>query len=308
MIPYEVTLCYKGGDARKFEPPAMTPELWALLSAAAWAVDSILVRKGSAYSNASTAAFISFLVNVAALIPLVLWHYSTAQIFHPGNLYFAASGVIQPAMVRVMFYMGIMRLGVSRAGPLRGIAPLFTLALAFFTLGERPGLSVYWGALMTVAGIWLVSYERPGEQKWRKIDLLFPLGAAVLASISQNIRKLGLNVTGEPLLASTVSITTSFFCLVGSLAVSGGCRSLKFRGGCLPYYLSAAIFALFGQFFTFRALHKGDLSVVSPIINTTPLFILAFTALFLRGEEKINKLVLLGVLLIVGGIALITGR
>jgi uncharacterized membrane protein len=286
----------------------MSGETWALFSAAAWAVDSILVRKGSVYSNASTAAFVSFLVNVAALLPLVFFYYPREQIFQPANLYFVASGVIQPAMVRVMFYMAIMRLGVSRAGPLRGTAPLFTVALAFFTLGERPGGWVYFGALLTVAGTWMVSYERPGEKAWRKIDLLFPLGAAMLASVSQNIRKLGLITTGAPLLASTVSITTSFMCLTGSLAVSGGFRSLKFRGGCLPYYGSAAIFALFGQFFTFRALHAGDLSVVSPIINTTPLFIILFTATFLRGEEKITRIVVVGAVLIVAGIGMITGR
>jgi uncharacterized membrane protein len=286
----------------------MSGEIWALCSAAAWAVDSILVRKGSKFSNASTAAFISFLVNVAALVPLVLYHYSLEQIFHPANLYFVASGVIQPAMVRVMFYMAIMRLGVSRAGPLRGTAPLFTLALAFFTLGERPVGLVYLGALLTVAGTWLVSYERPGEAKWRKVDLMFPLGAAMLASVSQNIRKLGLNITGAPLLASTVSITTSFLCLTGSLAASGGFHSLKLHGGCLPYYGSAAVFALFGQFFTFRALHLGELSVVSPIINTTPLFVLVFTALFLRSEERITRTIVIGALLIVAGIAMITGR
>lgn len=286
----------------------MSGEIWALLSAAAWAVDSILVRKGTIYSNATTAAFVSFSVNVAALLPLVSYYYSAEQIFHPANLHFVASGVIQPAMVRVMFYTGIVRLGVSRAGPLRGTAPLFTLALAFFMLRERPGLLVYLGALLTVAGTWMVSYERPGETKWRKFDLVFPLGAAMLASVSQNIRKLGLIATGEPLLASTVSITTSFACLTGSLAVSGGFRSLKFSGGCLPYYGSAAVFALFGQFFTFRALHVGELSVVSPIINTTPLFIILFTALFLRGEEKVNTLVVLGSIMLVAGIAVITGR
>jgi uncharacterized membrane protein len=286
----------------------MSGEIWAILSAATWAVDSILVRKGTAYSNASTAAFISFLVNVAALVPLVLYHYSFAEIFQPGNLYFVASGVIQPAMVRVMFYMAIIRLGVSRAGPVRGVAPLFTVALAFFTLGERPGAVVYLGAVLTVVGTWMVSYERPGEKAWRKIDLLFPLGAALLASVSQNIRKLGLNITAAPLLASTVSITTSFICLTGSLALSGGFNSLKIRGGCLPYYGSAAIFALFGQFFTFRALHVGELSVVSPIINTTPLFIILFTAVFLRTEEKITRIVVIGALLIVGGVAMITGR
>ncbi|MGZ9188320.1 MAG: EamA family transporter, partial [Candidatus Binatia bacterium] len=170
----------------------MSGEIWALLSAAAWAVDSILVRKGTAFSNASTAAFISFLVSVVFLVPFIFAQFPAEKIFHSANWYFVASGVIQPAMVRVLFYMGIIRLGVSRAGPLRGTAPLFTMALAFFVLSERPGPFVYAGALLTVLGTWLVSYRRVGEAKWRTVDILFPLGAALLASVSQNIRKLGL--------------------------------------------------------------------------------------------------------------------
>ena len=51
-------------------------------------------------------------------------------------------------------------LGVSRAGPLRGTAPLFTMALAFFVFSERPGPFVYAGAILTVLGTWLVSYRR----------------------------------------------------------------------------------------------------------------------------------------------------
>jgi drug/metabolite transporter (DMT)-like permease len=47
---------------------------------------------------------------------------------------------------------------------------------------------------------------------------------------------------------------------------------------------------------------------VSPIINTTPLFVIGLTALFLRGEEKITKNVVIGVVLLVAGIALITAR
>lgn len=286
----------------------MTSEIWALLSAAAWAVDAILVRKGTAHSNPSTAAFISFLVSVAVLVPYVLFQYPLEKILHPANLHFVASGMIQPAMVRLLFYMGIVRLGVSRAGPVRGTAPLFSMIVAFFVLGEMPGLLVYGGACLTVAGTWLVSYKRVGEKKWRTLDLLFPLGAAMLASVSQNIRKLGLIVTGEPLLSSTVSTATSFLCLAGSLVVTGKAHTLKFTKECLPYYLGAAVFALVGQLLTFNALHSGQVSVVSPIINTTPLFIIGFTALFLRGEEKITKMVVIGVVLLVAGIAVITAR
>jgi uncharacterized membrane protein len=161
---------------------------------------------------------------------------------------------------------------------------------------------------LTIAGTWLVSYERSGETKWRKIDLLFPLGAAMLASVSQNIRKAGLNTTNEPIIAATVSTLTSFFCLLGSLVFSGNARSIKITRGCLPYYGGAAVFALIGQVCTFVALNGGQISVVAPLINTTPLFVIALTAAFLRGEEKINRFVVIGVVLLVAGIAVITAR
>jgi hypothetical protein len=48
--------------------------------------------------------------------------------------------------------------------------------------------------------------------------------------------------------------------------------------------------------------------VVSPIINTTPLFIIEFTTIFLRGEEKIYPLVVIGSIMLVAAIALITVR
>ena len=95
----------------------MSSELWAIISAAAWAVDSILVRKGTVFSNASTAVFISFAVNVAIMVPYIFSQYPPEKILQTANLLFIASGIIQPAMVRVLFYIGIVRLGVSRAGP-----------------------------------------------------------------------------------------------------------------------------------------------------------------------------------------------
>ena len=163
------------------------------MSAAAWAADSILVRKGTAFSNPSTAALISFSVNASGSGPLHYISVSGGEIFQSANLFFVLSGIIQPAMVRVMFYVGIVRLGISRAGPIRGTSPFFSVAIAFFLFRERPELIVYVGGLLTIAGTWLVSYKRVGEAQWRAIDLLFSLGAAMLASVSQNIRKAGLN-------------------------------------------------------------------------------------------------------------------
>ena len=286
----------------------MSSELWAIISAGAWAADSILVRKGTAFSNPSTAALVSFFVNTAILGPYIFFQYPLEKIFQPANLFFVVSGIIQPAIVRVLFYVGIVRLGVSRAGPIRGTSPFFSVAIAFFLFQDRPGLIVYLGGILTVAGTWLVSYKRAGEAKWRPRDLLFPLGAAMIASVSQNIRKMGLNSTSEPIIAATVSTATSLFCLFGSVLFSGNVRSIQINRPCLPYYGGAAVFALIGQLCTFVALNGGQISVVAPLINTTPLFVIGLTALFLRGEEKINRFVVIGVVLLVAGIAAITGR
>jgi len=286
----------------------MSSELWAIISAGAWAADSILVRKGTAFSNPSTAALVSFFVNTAILGPYIFFQYPLEKIFQPANLFFVVSGIIQPAIVRVLFYVGIVRLGVSRAGPIRGTSPFFSVAIAFFLFQDRPGLIVYLGGILTVAGTWLVSYKRAGEAKWRPRDLLFPLGAAMLASVSQNIRKMGLNSTSEPIIAATVSTATSLFCLFGSVLFSGNVRSIQINRPCLPYYGGAAVFALIGQLCTFIALNGGQISVVAPLINTTPLFVIGLTALFLRGEEKINRFVVIGVVLLVAGIVAITGR
>jgi drug/metabolite transporter, DME family len=286
----------------------VSSEFWAIVSAAAWAADSILVRKGTAFSNPSTAALISFCVNAAVLVPYIIYQYPAEKIFYSANLFFVLSGIIQPAIVRVMFYVGIVRLGVSRAGPIRGTSPFFSVAIAFFLFRERPELIVYLGGLFTIAGTWLVSYKRAGEAKWRAIDLLFPLGAAMLASVSQNIRKAGLNTTNEPVIASTITTATSLVCLLGSLLFSGKTQSIKLDRRCLPFYGCAAVFALIGQLCTFIALNGGQISVVAPLINTTPLFAIAFTALFLRGEERITPMVLIGVLLLVAGIGFITAR
>jgi drug/metabolite transporter, DME family len=203
----------------------VSSEIWAIVSAAVWAADSILVRKGTAFSNPSTAALISFSVNAVGLVPYILYLYPAEKIFQSANLFFVLSGIIQPAIVRVMFYVGIVRLGVSRAGPIRGTSPFFPLA--FFVFRERPEVIVYLAGLLTIAGTWLVSYKRVGEAKWRAIDLLFPLGAAMLASVSQKIRKAGLNATNEPVIASTITTATSLVCLLGSLLFSGKTRSIK---------------------------------------------------------------------------------
>lgn len=280
----------------------------ALSAAVGWATEAILVRKGARYAGVSLAVLMSFSLSAVLFWIVNWWSYPFSLLYSPAIFYFVLGGLIQPAIVRVLHYTGIVRLGASRAGPVRGVAPLFAIVIALIFLGERPGVTVPLGAVFCVAGFWMISYRREGETKWKKLDLLFPLGAAFLTGVSQNIRKTGLLILPNPFIAAAVTTTTSFVVFILSLFFTGQLRSIRADRKCLPFYGSAALVSAVAQILTFAALSKGSVSVIVPLVNTNPLFIVLFSAIFLKDLEKVTALVVTGAALIVGGIVMITYR
>ena len=113
----------------------------------------------------------------------------------------------------------------------------------------------------------------------------------------------------NPFVATAVTITTSLAVFSLSLVATGQMRA-TFQGDrkCLPFYGTAAVVSATAQLLGYIALSEGDVSVVVPLINTNPLFIVLFSALFLRDLETVNARVAAGAVLIVTGIVLITWR
>ena len=287
----------------------MGPEFLALTSSVAWGSEAILVRRGSRYASVALAALMGFVLSTVALWTAIWLFFPLNLLYTDATWYFVISGLIQPAIVRFLHYTGIVRLGASRAGPVRSVTPLFAIALAFTFLGERPATEVYLGSFLSVVGVWLTSSRREGESEWKAIHLAYPLGAAFLTAISQNFRKTGLLIMPNPYVATAVTITTSLVVFSLSLVATGQLRT-TFQGDrkCLPFYGAAAVVSATAQLLGYIALSEGDVSVVVPLINTNPLFIVLFSALFLRDLETINARVAAGAVLIVTGIALITWR
>ena len=287
----------------------MGPEFLALTSSVAWGSEAILVRRGSRYASVALAALMGFVLSTVGLWTAIWLYFPLSLLYTDATWYFIISGLIQPAIVRYLHYTGIVRLGASRAGPVRSVTPLFAIALAFTFLGERPATEVYLGSFLSVVGVWFTSSRREGESEWKAIHLAYPLGAAFLTAISQNFRKTGLLIMPNPYVATAVTITTSLVVFSLSLVATGQLRT-TFQGDrkCLPFYGAAAVVSATAQLLGYIALSEGDVSVVVPLINTNPLFIVLFSALFLRDLETINARVAAGAVLIVTGIGLITYR
>jgi drug/metabolite transporter, DME family len=287
---------------------SIRPEFFALIASVGWAANGILVRKGARYSGVTGAVLLSFVSNVCFLWVISGWTFPEGFYRSPALFYFVLGGLIQPALVRTLHYTGISRLGASRAEPIRSVTPLFATAIAFIALDERPGIVVYTAIFLTITGMSLISYRREGEAQWKTSDLLFPLSAAFLAAISQNIRKAGLIILPNPYVAAAFTATTSLIIFLPTLFLSGQGRSLGINRSSFPFYGAAALIATASQILSFIALSRAEVSVIVTLTSTSPLFTVALSSLFLKDLEKITAKVIVGAFLLVAGIVLIANR
>jgi len=287
----------------------MRPEIVPFLSAMGWAVDSILVRKGARTSSVLSAAFLSYVVTTILTWSYVAINFPLSIVRSPAAFYFMASGTLQPLLARIFLYIGIERLGVARAMPLRGTGPLFAVAIAVFFLQERPALPVYLGGLFIVAGGWLVLYRKgQTSSDWRLLDALYPLLAAFLAAVSQNFRRAGLLILPNPFVAGAVTTGTSLTIFVIYLWIKRQFPVVIPSRESLPYFGPTAFVSAISQLLVFTSLNLGEVSVMIPLLNTTPLFSLLFSAIFLKDLEKVTMPIVLGALSLLGGALLITAR
>jgi drug/metabolite transporter, DME family len=284
------------------------PEIIAIGSAMGWAGDSVLVRFGLRKSNIFAAMLMSYAVSVSLVWTYLIATTSLEFLKSPVMIYYVISGCMQPLFARALFYQGITRMGVARAGPLRGIEPLFATAIAVVFFREQPGWQVFLGTILIVASLWLISGKQAGDTQWRLLDAVFPIGAALISAVSQSLRKQALNVIPDPFIAVAVVTTVSLILLLGFIFATGRTGQLKMERDGFRFFLCAALVATTAQVANFIALARGDLSVIIPLLNTTPLFTVFFSAIFLRAVENINIRIVLGAVLMVGGIVLITAR
>lgn len=289
----------------------MTPlfaELVAISSAIGWATDSVLVRFGLRKSNIFAAMLVSYLVSVSCMWTYLIATTSLEFLASPAMIYYLISGCMQPLFARALFYEGITRIGVARAGPLRGIEPLFAGVIAVIFFHEEPGWSVLFGTILIVASLWLISGRQESDKQWHLVYALLPIGAALISAVSQSLRKQALHIIPDPFVAVAVVTTVSLILLLGFVLATGRKEQLKMKREGFVFFLCAALVASAAQVANFIALARGELSVIIPLLNTTPLFTVLFSALFLRAVETINLRIVLGAVLMVAGVVLITSR
>jgi DME family drug/metabolite transporter len=287
---------------------SLLAEITAIFSAMGWASDSVLVRLGLRRSNIFAAMLMSFAVSTACMWSYLIATTSLEFLSSPAMIYFVISGCVQPLLARALFYEGITRIGVARAGPLRGTEPLFATIIGVSFLHEDPGALVYLGTILIMTSLWLISGHQDGAAKWRLLDTAFPISAALVSAISQSLRKQGLKILPDPFVAVAIVTTVSLILFLIFVLTTGRAQSLRMERQSLSFFLAAALLATAAQVLNFVALGRGELSVIIPLLNTTPLFTVLLSVLFLRKVETVNRRIVFGALLMFAGIVTITSR
>lgn len=212
---------------------------------------------------------------------------------------FLLAGLMAPGVSQLLFTFAVRDAGASRASVTVGTAPLLAVAIALVFLDEPlvAGL-VAGGALIVVGGI-LLSSERTRPEHFRRVGLVFALGATLaFATRDSLIRWLGTEATDvDPGLAAFATMLSGAVVAAGFVASRGARLSRRAAIAFLP----AALCYGLSYVLLFEAFYRGRVSVVSPIVATESLWSVALSAIVLGRAERVGARLVAGAVLIVTG-------
>ncbi len=285
--------------------------IFSLLSAFFFAAHYVAVKFGMKTSNPMTATLISSSANVLFLWVSTVLFFPFDFFFNKGMIYLAVAGLLAPSLARIFMYTGIERVGVSITSPIKETGQFFAAFIAIIFLDEHLTVFIGLATIMTVIGVSLLSRSSsnskfPNQLQWRKKDLVYPFGAAILYGGSRIFRKLGMITVTSPWGGATVMATISLIFFLVIFAMTQ--RKLKPQIDKKGFYflLLGGVLAGFGQVTALSAFRLGDILIVGPLVSSTPLFSLLLNYMFLKQIERITLNIFLGVVLIVAAVFILS--
>ena len=219
-------------------------------------------------------------------------------------------GILAYCVARVLHNTAIRMVGAARTVPMISLQPLMAFAIGFLILGERPNLMVTIGTPIIVGGLLMVMLpqrQKAGAIEIRKLGYLLALGGSLAFvtrdAISRHV--LGGLALAPPFVASGFALVIGGAILFAFIhrGVIDSIRNqpMRYVGICCLAGLlqGIAVASLF------NALSRAPVTIVTPIYASQPIIALTLAAVFLRQMEPLNRFLVVGTLLSVGGVALV---
>jgi uncharacterized membrane protein len=212
----------------------MTAQLFALLTALAFATSNVSVKRGFRYSTPMTATVVSLGIHTVVLWTAIFATGGIPDAALAGIIAIAFTSVLQPA-IRHFHYSGIHKLGTSRAVTLRNSYPFLTVIAGIVFLGEPLTLLGMAGTALIVAGIVLTSWRiDKNVPSFRWGYLFYPIATVMLTTIVHPLRRYALLQSHEPLFFAALVGPVSLLSFAAFYA-SPGCKEKPARHGFLRH-------------------------------------------------------------------------
>jgi drug/metabolite transporter, DME family len=279
------------------------PKVFGLLTALGFGVAPLFLtlafRRGGTMTLGLVLGQLATLGVNLVLVPFIDLRF--AALTPTAIVAFAAGGLAGTAVGRRWVYEAVNLIGPARATAIRSSAPVITSLLALVLLREPITAERWLAILAVVTGAALVSWTpEGGARSWLGRGVLYSILAAVLYGIRPLIVKVGLDEADLPLAAALIGALAA---LAYTLAFENRTQLRGTRlNSAFLWFLASGFFQALGITALTFGLSEGDVSVVYSIAASAPLFTLIFSALILRGVERITPQLVTGTVLTVLGV------
>jgi len=278
--------------------------LLALLAAALWGFTPVATK---AALEGFTPEFLSFVrLAIAALIFRVLAGRDARWFVADTWIWLAGAGL---GADFILYNYGMQRTSASVAGLVVNIEVISTIAFAVWILGERLNLRRVVGGAITVGGVLIVSFEGLSLSDVTRGDRILGNLMVMMAGISWSLFAVAQRRTefGRTLFERLAPIFSIAAVLSAPTMLRSGAWTV--RVGIWPI-LMFSVLTVFGTGVVYwiyaRAQELIDVSVLSVLLCTIPIFAVAFAYAFLR--EPLTFQLAAGGAVILGGIVLIANE
>jgi uncharacterized membrane protein len=275
---------------------------FAVLAASSLALQALCMRMGmrgeaaEGTSRALDALVVVSAVNLVVFIPVsAVVHYPAFEVGWRSVGAFAAAGVFGFFLGRALHFESINLIGASRTEPIKSSQPLHATLIAVVVLGESVTSMHVVGIVLITVGVATISWETANSnplnlpRRRLAVALLLPLLAALFYGIEPTLTTVGLD-TGTPILVGAViEAATGLTGLLIYRRLAGYTNSPSYlRSTFSRWYVAAGLANTLFVLAYFRSLSVADVAVVVPVVQSSPIIVIAVSLLFLQRYEKVT--------------------
>ena len=291
-----------------------TGPLFAILTAVAFAITQILVRRATYQSGESfTPLAVSMLVGTPLFILLVTftgeWHAFISFTWQQ-YLLLTIAGLIHLMIARYLFFSSTRIIGANPTAAITRSSVVFSIILGVTFLDESvTGVQIV-AALLIMFGAVLTTTEiSRNTLRISTRGLFMGLGTALCSAGSATLIRPVMQEVDEIYAATFVMYLAAFVVIFVLLAInSGQRRAVVAQDRSTFMMLSAgAVFLVAGHLFRFTALKYSPVSIVQPLVATIVIFVLMFSWIINRKIDVFSWRVIAGIAMVLAGVFMIYG-